>query len=517
MLISFRIRGLVIGLYSLLACFHLCYGQVPSDHLSIWLRADKNLILENDSVTQWNDCSENHITTLSVMLRKPLLIPNAINGKPAVRFNGRNNGLMSSQVVRSFENLRGTVIVVMKTNGKSYQSSVGSGNVLSTYMGDGMAWQFSSTTQKFSFYDGNGGEGMQVGMGTPGDWCITSLVRKADTIVDFYFNGRVQNDFPVKNVGSTINTLKIGFNGSQSRMPEAITEVFNGDIAEILIYDIALTDDQIAEIHDYLFSKYNINQAPKPYYQQFWFYALIALVIILVILLIWKFNQTRKIKEQLAILAVQQALDKERKRIAGDIHDEIGSGISRIALLTQVLKQQVKDENLHGNLDKLKSISQDLGGQLNEMIWSVNPEQDKLDRLLGYIRYYVVELLEENKIEVEIDFPEVVNNKNILPDFRMHLFYITKESVNNALKYSGTNKMKLHFTIDERDRFFYSIKDFGKGFDQNNVRAFSNGLSSLKNRANAIGCELEIVTELEKGTEIRLSGIVKYYESSSHD
>jgi signal transduction histidine kinase len=197
------------------------------------------------------------------------------------------------------------------------------------------------------------------------------------------------------------------------------------------------------------------------------------------------------------------------------MHDEIGSGISRIALLTQVLKQQIKDENLHGNLDKLKSISQDLGGQLNEMIWSVNPEQDKLDRLLGYIRYYVVELLEENNINVSIDFPDLLNDKNILPDFRMHLFYITKESVNNALKYSGTVKMELNFRIDEYDKFLYSIKDFGKGFDPENVRAFSNGLSSLRNRAKSIGCELEIDTKTGQGTEIRVSGIVKYYESSS--
>ncbi len=515
MLINVRIRGLVMGLFSLIVCINICLAQVPAEHLSVWLRADKNVIIDRDSVLQWNDCSANQVTTFSVMQLKPLFVSNAINGKPAVRFNGRNNGLLSTQPINSFEKLRGTIIIVMKTNGRSYQSSVGSGNVLSTYIGNGMAWQFSSTTTKFSFYDGNGGEGTQVGLGTPSDWCITSLVRIEDTLVDFYFNGRVQNNFPVKGIPSTINTLKIGYNGSKSLNPSAVTEVFNGDIAEILIYDIALSEDQLASLHDYLFNKYAINQAPKPYYQQFWFYALIGLIIVLMILLIWKFNQTRKIKKQLAILAVQQALDKERKRIAGDMHDEIGSGISRIALLTQVLKQQIKDENLHGNLDKLKSISQDLGGQLNEMIWSVNPEQDKLDRLLGYIRYYVVELMEENNINVSIDFPDVVNDKNILPDFRMHLFYITKESVNNALKYSGTDKLEMYFRIDENDNFYFSIKDFGKGFDPENVRAFSNGLSSLKNRAKTIGCELEIVTELGKGTEIRVSGIVKYYESSS--
>ncbi|HQF29326.1 MAG TPA: histidine kinase [Bacteroidia bacterium] len=515
MLINVRIRGLVIGLFSLVACINVCIAQVPVEHLSVWFRADKNVVIDRDSVLQWNDCSANQVSTFSVMQLKPILVSNAINGKPAVRFNGRSNGLLSSQPIKSFETLRGTIIIVMKTNGRSYQSSVGSGNVLSTYIGDGMAWQFSSTTSKFSFYDGNGGEGTQIGLGNPLDWCITSLVRKADTLVDFYFNGRVQNNFPVKGIPSNINTLKIGYNGSKSLNPSAITEVFNGDIAEILIYDVALSEDQLASIHDYLFNKYAINQAPKPYYQQFWFYALIVLVIVLLILLIWKFSQTRRIKKQLAILAVQQALDKERKRIAGDMHDEIGSGISRIALLTQVLKQQIKDENLHGNLDKLKSISQDLGGQLNEMIWSVNPEQDKLDRLLGYIRYYVVELLEENNINVSIDFPDLLNDKNILPDFRMHLFYITKESVNNALKYSGTVKMELNFRIDEYDKFLYSIKDFGKGFDPENVRAFSNGLSSLRNRAKSIGCELEIDTKTGQGTEIRVSGIVKYYESSS--
>jgi NarL family two-component system sensor histidine kinase LiaS len=127
----------------------------------------------------------------------------------------------------------------------------------------------------------------------------------------------------------------------------------------------------------------------------------------------------------------------------------------------------------------------------------------------------VVELLEENNINVSIDFPDLLNDKNILPDFRMHLFYITKESVNNALKYSGTVKMELNFRIDEYDKFLYSIKDFGKGFDPENVRAFSNGLSSLRNRAKSIGCELEIDTKTGQGTEIRVSGIVKYYESSS--
>ncbi len=492
-------------------------AQIPLNQLSAWFKADEGIVVAGDSVLSWKDCSTNGYTALAQTPTKPILIHAALNNLPSLKFNGFNSGMKTVDSVASFEQKRGTIVVVMKVNGRSLTSSVGSGNVFSTYNGPGIVWQFNATPMKYSFYDGVGAEELVAPGAVPLNWAIVTLVRSTDSTMDFYYDGRYQHSIPVKNLPSNATTIKIGYNGGSHFGGDYVAEVLNGEVAEIILYTRSLDAQELSTVHHYLSDKYNLPLQAAPYYEQLWFYGLLVLLVVLLVLLLVKYAQNRSMKRQLTQLAIQQALEAERKRIAGDMHDEIGSGISRIVLLSQLIRQQQDASDARDNLDKLKSISQQLSGQLNELIWSVNPEQDQLESLLGYIRYYAFELLDEHTVELVTHFPSQLPVGNISPDFRRNLFSITKEALNNVLKYADTARVELSFEVIGKADFLYSIRDFGKGINPDQVRLFSNGMLSMKSRAEAIGCRLEITSIPGAGTAILLSGTINYYQSSTVD
>lgn len=475
----------------------------------IWLKANEGIVDSNNKVI-WKDASGNKFDATCTTPENPQLYPNAINGLPAFLFNGIGTGFQTP-AVPTFKNKRGSIILVLKVNARSLTSSVGLGSVVSTFNGEGITWQFLANTKQFYYYDGTNGVSFNVSESILNQWQIITLVRGTDSLMDIYRNGRIQNNFFIRNNQPDINTLKIGYNG-QRFDEENVKEVWNGFVAEIIVYNKALNENELDLIHRYLSKKYNIPLLPPPYYFQLWFYVLLGAVLFLLSMLIIKFIQNNRMKKKLKLVSLQQALEQERKRIARDMHDEIGSGLSRIALLSQTINQK-KDNDININLQKLKNISQHLGNQLNEMIWSINPEQDKLDNLMGYIRSHVADLLEENCIDYEIEFPEKTYPFELLPEWRRNIFLITKEVINNALKYSGTKKVKLSFRVIDSDRFIYIIRDFGKGFSVEENREFGHGLKNIKHRAEEIGCEIKIDSLIHEGATVTLTGKINYYQS----
>jgi ligand-binding sensor domain-containing protein/two-component sensor histidine kinase len=247
-----------------------------------------------------------------------------------------------------------------------------------------------------------------------------------------------------------------------------------------------------------------------PLYKTWWFVLFTFIISISVISFIVWYVYIHKLKLRLSHIEREKEILQVRQRISRDMHDEIGSGLSRVSLLSQLSGSYSNNkEKLDENLLKIKNISQQLNGQLNEMIWSVNPLNDTLQSMLGYIRQYTGELLEENAINYLINFPEDVPEIKISPDFRRNLYSITKEVLNNALKYSGSTEIKIDFNYQENGMFSYSIADNGCGFDLNNIREFGNGIKNIKQRANESGVSINIDSIKGKGTIVKLSGTLE--------
>jgi signal transduction histidine kinase len=229
------------------------------------------------------------------------------------------------------------------------------------------------------------------------------------------------------------------------------------------------------------------------------------------------FNR-RKYRIRLNELQKQKELEVMRQSISKDIHDELGSSITRITRSTELLLRQKDDrEVMESQLSRLGDLSKSLGKSLNEIVWAVNPKEDKLENFVLFARQYLQELGEENNIEIRTQLPVAGLEMLLLPKAQRNLFLFLKEASNNAIKYSGTKVIELKIEADQqRDEFFISLTDTGKGFNPGEIRPFSNGLSNMRTRCEELGINFHLHTAPGKGTTVSASGSLRKLEQKSY-
>jgi signal transduction histidine kinase len=192
-------------------------------------------------------------------------------------------------------------------------------------------------------------------------------------------------------------------------------------------------------------------------------------------------------KELEKILGIASSRVEERNRIAKEIHDDIGSGLTSIRLLSEIalVKQANKEE-----LKKISANANELVNNLNEIIWSINSKNDTLPNLLAYIRSHMVDYLEPYNIKLSISIPLNVPNIEIEGEKRRNIFMIIKECFTNISKHA--NATAVNFTVQVRDQLIFTIKDNGKGFDDKDILPFKNGIRNMRERIEHIGGEIDI-------------------------
>ncbi|MEO6133978.1 MAG: histidine kinase, partial [Ginsengibacter sp.] len=207
----------------------------------------------------------------------------------------------------------------------------------------------------------------------------------------------------------------------------------------------------------------------------------------------------QKVKRKMRLLEKQIAVDAERQRISTDMHDEIGSGITRIALMSELM--QIKQRTKSDLMDEIKSISTSahkLVETMSEIIWALNPQNDTLENLLAYIREQSQQHFEPFDLQFDIDFPEEVPYVKLSNQERRNLFLATKELLNNALKHSEATVISLSFYVN-RNQLCFSVSDNGIGINQQKIREGSNGIRNLRKRMNDINGSIEWIP-LNPGT-----------------
>lgn len=476
-------------LFSYAACSR---AQIPVDALSLWLRADSGLTLKGTDVQSWTDLSNHKHDAKTVTPNFPQLIPNQLNGYPAVRFNGKNTG-MKTMAFETFPGKRGALFMVVKINGQSKTSGAGYSNFISTYYGNGFTWQFGATESGFSYYDGKNGINIWT-KAAPTEWGINAILRSDTNVMEFYHNGELSTKFKINNNQPETNTLKIGFNDS--------AEVMNGDIAEIILYDKLPSPEALQTIHQYLAKKYTFALPAPPFWKTGWFYLLLFLFIGLIFTTIIKSVQQKKLKNKLVILERQHQIDKERQRIAREMHDDIGAGLTQMALMSVSAKNKT-GESRKDELEDIYKTSQKLIENINEIIWTLNPDNKTLEQLLSYLREQLHKQLEYSGISYQLRIPE--NGRDILltNEQQRNMLLITKEIVNNAIKYSNAHNLivEVEFT---GNKLHFLIEDDGIGFNENDV-SVGNGLKNIRHRIETLGGELQMNTQMNTGTSFTYS------------
>jgi signal transduction histidine kinase/ligand-binding sensor domain-containing protein len=226
----------------------------------------------------------------------------------------------------------------------------------------------------------------------------------------------------------------------------------------------------------------------------------------------------RKYRIRLNELQKQKELEVMRQSISKDIHDELGSSITRITRSTELLLRQKDDrEVMESQLSRLGDLSKSLGKSLNEIVWAVNPKEDKLENFVLFARQYLQELGEENNIEIRTQLPVAGLEMLLLPKAQRNLFLFLKEASNNAIKYSGTKLIELKIEADQqRDEFLISLTDTGEGFNPDQIRPFSNGLSNMRTRCEELGVNFNLSTAPGEGTTVSAYGSLSKLEQKSY-
>lgn len=208
--------------------------------------------------------------------------------------------------------------------------------------------------------------------------------------------------------------------------------------------------------------------------------------------------ERQEYEKQIAVLRAQQ---DERTRISADMHDELGSGVTAIRLLSEIAMQKTKDQQL----DEIAGISNnanELMSKMNGIIWSMNPGNDTIASTIAYMRSNASEYLDNFKLNYDISVPGEIPKVDLGGNKRRNLFLVLKETLNNVIKHAKATHVHLQF-ICSNDQLIIIITDNGKGMDQQKLNEFGNGLKSMQRRMENIGGHFSISSN--NGTSITLS------------
>lgn len=209
----------------------------------------------------------------------------------------------------------------------------------------------------------------------------------------------------------------------------------------------------------------------------------------------------QKIDLQKSIIEKQKALAEERLRIAADMHDDVGAGLSRIRYITASLKE--KKELPDKDIEKIISLSDESVEKMNEIIWALNQGNQQLDEFIYYTRSQCSEMVNNAGLAFSFDLPENIPQKILAWKDCRNIYLLVKEAVNNAIKHSDATAITIECNISGILQF--SIKDNGKGFDMSVVKNNRNGLFNYKKRVEKLNGDYQLKTVPGKGTELVFS------------
>jgi|GEM_PF-588756 len=228
-----------------------------------------------------------------------------------------------------------------------------------------------------------------------------------------------------------------------------------------------------------------------PFWQQYWFLILVFLFSVFIIVGFTYFILKTKEKTKLRALQTQLSIEAERSRISADMHDEIGSGITQITLFGEHALHSAKNiQDIRNDMSNIVSTSRNLIMTMSEIIWSMNTKNDNLERLLAYIRERSNVFFEPFDVQLKIMITDDLPDIQLSNEICRNIYLTTKELLNNCLKHSEASIVELSVNIDD-DYCFFEINDNGKGFSENNIKVFKNGIRNVQNRIRAIGGHIE--------------------------
>lgn len=256
---------------------------------------------------------------------------------------------------------------------------------------------------------------------------------------------------------------------------------------------------------------------PPPLWRAPWALALQLLALVSLVAVVVRVASHRRLVRQLARLEEQRAMERERARIARDMHDELGSKLTKISFLSERARNDLPGTSPAGErLDSIARTARGLLHSLDEIVWVVNPRNDTLEHLAGYLGQYTAEYFQNTTVEYDLRMPGALPAHPLSAEARHNVFLAFEEALSNALKHSGASRVGVAMTVANGE-FHVRITDNGRGFeaarpdvgsaanaDSTPPRRAGTGLRGMRARLTDLGGRCDVVSQPGVGAVITL-------------
>ncbi len=243
------------------------------------------------------------------------------------------------------------------------------------------------------------------------------------------------------------------------------------------------------------------------FWQTWWFRAAVILCLIGTVVGVVRYLSTQKLRRRLQLLEQQEALEKERSRIARDLHDQLGANLTQVALLSEMAEaDKHSPAEIESHAQQISQTARETTRSLDEIVWAVNPSNDTVEGLVNYACKYAQEYLALAGLRYRAEVPAQLPAIPIPPEVRHNVFLAFKEAVNNVVKHAQASEVWIRLRL-QSDYFALSIEDNGRGLGTLDSQAAQtrNGLRNMRKRMEDIGGQFEAGTASGRGTLVRLT------------
>lgn len=263
-----------------------------------------------------------------------------------------------------------------------------------------------------------------------------------------------------------------------------------------------------------------------PFWQRWWFIAFCVLILGSILYAIHVVRLDRLLK-----------IEKIRARIASDLHDDIGAGLTHIGLLSQVTLHKKGVQQFYANaternshaadhdlqtaaaaihelgssMERVGGVARELSQAMSDVVWSINPQHDSGEALQRRLSVFAREICRAKGVELKLEISESMAAMRLHPEIRRNLLLIAKEALHNAVKYSGSSSVAVKFETNGK-QLVVAVADCGKGFDLASAKN-GNGLANMRARAEKLGGSCEIFSAPNQGTRVTAMVPYKKYKS----
>jgi signal transduction histidine kinase len=238
-----------------------------------------------------------------------------------------------------------------------------------------------------------------------------------------------------------------------------------------------------------------------PFWMAWWFRTMGFIALLVSVGGSIRYVEMKRLKKRIEELEHERALERERARISQDMHDEVGSSLSEIAILSELAKNTPAESAVR--VQEISDLASEVIDNVSEIVWAMNPRNDTLDNLVAHIRRHAVKYLSLAQIQCTFEGPENVPPHHLAAELRRNLFLVVKEALHNTVKHASAREVTVTVKLVNNSLEIH-IADNGRGFNVDELTESGNGLGNMNKRMTDVGGALTLTSRPAHGTRVTL-------------